>query len=248
MYTGRLLFIQVYTFCCRKCLQTLPWWPIKVDANTADAKSHTTKHNMHRLTANGGLVTPWWPWLRPLCWPPAPLDSAPTPETSLLKFTRLRRLESKTQAECHWLPQIYFPGGQSCIFMRVCLRIQLLASSSECMACWDKDAGGPHPSTNSDKQVQCTCHSLKMFCGDFSACWTPVCFRWMWVSDYSHREMTSFRLVGWAKMSPHINHPVWTKRKTITCSAAPRLTLAISTHTVVQCACNCPEAETAQGS
>lgn len=55
-----------YTFCSVKCLRTLPWRYEKNPSCRSGSKyswcedTHTTWHNIHDPTANGGMVTPRW--------------------------------------------------------------------------------------------------------------------------------------------------------------------------------------------
>lgn len=115
-----------------------------------------TWSNSERWHGNTMVNLDWGPSAG---FPPHPLDSVhfPLRNKPVEVYRDLQRLApgSLKEARARWLHHIYFPSGQPCIFMSVC--VYLLASRSECVVWWDKDAGEPHPSTNSDIN-RCSAH------------------------------------------------------------------------------------------
>lgn len=100
-----------------------------------------------------------------------------------------------------------------------CFCDYLVASRSEWVVRRDKDAGRPHPSPTSHINTYSphTYSSMKMLCGNSPAtlCWTLARFRRMSPSLIIPKERwTGSRLRGWAEMSKHINHTVWSTRNT----------------------------------
>lgn len=153
-YFLTLVLFYTDTFCCMKCLQTLPWWLeknpfVKEGANTADAKTHTP------LTQYTWSHSKWWhgnTMVNPDWGPSAgfPPDSVHCPpKRSLLKFTRLQRPTREPLAIYCWFQQIYYPCGQTA-FLCLHVSVYLCLRQEVCVAWRDKDAGEPHPSTNSD--------------------------------------------------------------------------------------------------
>lgn len=122
-----------------------------------DTHRHTTWHNIHDPTANGGMVTPRWTLTE------APLlDSlhCPPKETSLLKFTTPQRLSHYRllQDVAGYSKFTFLFASPVFLFFffkkfLTCFCFYLFTSRSERVAWWDKDAGEPHPSTHRPTQT-----------------------------------------------------------------------------------------------
>lgn len=143
--------------CCMKCLQTAIVTQQKSCHQGRSKYSWCKDTHTHSLTQYGGMVTPWWPWLRPLYRRSAPLDSHHCPPTAwrklddkqdttgYSKFTFSPRL---SESVLHFYVCVY-------VFLCACVSMYLFASRSECVVRWDKDASEPHPSLNSEINMYC---------------------------------------------------------------------------------------------
>lgn len=118
------------------------------------------------------------------------------------------------------------------------LFLYLFTSRSERVARRDKDAGSATPIHAPPTQTGVARMSQAKTVPWWFLCYVSVCLRWMRVSpDCPRRERTSV----WGSCTL-ITLSGATETDNKTCSAAPRLTLTISAHAVVQRARKCPQA------
>lgn len=138
-----------------------------------DAHKPTVYLSVHVPTPNGGMVTPWWPWLRPLCRHPCtPWTRAITPKRkarrNLQDATDWCSWENSHKIRCCWLQErayFHYVCPYVCVSISICVNNRVLLR--------DKDAEEPHPSI--------TWTGLKMFCGNTFA-WFLLDFSVMWMN------------------------------------------------------------------
>lgn len=139
--------------------------------------THTTWHNIHDPTANGGMVTPrWTPTEAPLldslhCAPPKRNKPVEVYNTTAAHTADCFEMSLVTANLLSCLPVLRFCFfffiflNSACFCFCICLRQEVSVWRGEI-----RMQGEPHPSTHPrHKQVWRACHRLKLFRGGSSA-------------------------------------------------------------------------------
>ena len=203
-------------------------------------QKHTQPNtNIRGPAANGCTVKPWWPWLRPLWRIPSPPDSAHCPRDtacwSLRDYRDSLKSPRKTAARC--LVAADSLSWWSVLHVSVCLCLRHEGS----VCCFEIRMQRNHTLSLSVVKIGTVYRHLtgethteqpKNVLWNSTAAFCRMIKMNVSLSDYSYREQTRFRALGLSRRGA--------REHTITCSAAPWLTLVISTH--------CPQDATVQGS